>query len=96
MTFDIIRSKDVLLKTKHETLAQPIDIEYELVANLIDTYKHQNRRYTTMAPIIGAITFSVVIILSILIICGLPLGEFFMISEWRMQNESIKTSRSKV
>lgn len=28
-----------------------------------------------MVAIIGAITFSVVIILSVLIICGLPLGE---------------------
>ena len=28
-----------------------------------------------MAAVIGACTFSVIIILSILIICGLPLGE---------------------
>ena len=31
-----------------------------------------------MVAIIGAITFSVVIILSVLIICGLPLGELTM------------------
>lgn len=31
-----------------------------------------------MVAIIGAIAFSVVIILSVLIICGLPLGELTM------------------
>ena len=31
-----------------------------------------------MAAVIGACTFSVIIILSILIICGLPLGELTM------------------
>ena len=37
-----------------------------------------------MIAIIGAITFSVVIILSILIICGLPLGELTMGGQYKV------------
>ena len=36
-----------------------------------------------MVAIIGAITFSVVIILSVLIICGLPLGELTMGGQYK-------------
>ena len=37
-----------------------------------------------MVAIIGAITFSVVIILSVLIICGLPLGELTMGGQYKV------------
>ena len=37
-----------------------------------------------MVAIIGAITFSVVIILSVLIICGLPLGELTMGDQYKV------------
>ena len=37
-----------------------------------------------MVAIIGAITFSVVIILSVLIICGLPLGELTMGGQYKI------------
>ena len=37
-----------------------------------------------MISIIGAITFSIVIILSILIICGLPLGELTMGGKYKV------------
>ena len=37
-----------------------------------------------MVAIIGAITFSVVIILSVLIICGLPLGELTMRGQYKV------------
>ena len=37
-----------------------------------------------MIAIIGAITFSIVIILSILIICGLPLGELTMGGKYKV------------
>lgn len=37
-----------------------------------------------MAAIIGASTFSIVIILSILIICGLPLGELTMGGQYKV------------
>lgn len=37
-----------------------------------------------MFAVIGAIVFSVVIILSILIICGLPLGEFTMGGQYKV------------
>ncbi len=37
-----------------------------------------------MAAIIGAIAFSIVIILSILIICGLPLGELTMGGQFKV------------
>ncbi len=37
-----------------------------------------------MIAIIGAITFSIVIILSILIICGLPLGELTMGGQYKV------------
>ena len=37
-----------------------------------------------MVAIIGVITFSVVIILSVLIICGLPLGELTMGGQYKV------------
>lgn len=37
-----------------------------------------------MVAIIGAITFSVVILLSVLIICGLPLGELTMGGQYKV------------
>ena len=37
-----------------------------------------------MVAIIGAITFSVAIILSVLIICGLPLGELTMGGQYKV------------
>ena len=43
-----------------------------------------------MVAIIGAITFSVVIILSVLIICGLPLGELTMGGQYKVFPKKIK------
>ena len=43
-----------------------------------------NSTEENMVAIIGAITFSVVIILSVLIICGLPLGELTMGGQYKV------------
>lgn len=43
-----------------------------------------------MVAIIGAITFSVVIILSVLIICGLPLGELTMGGQYKVFPQKLR------
>lgn len=43
-----------------------------------------------MTAIIGAIAFSIVIVLSILIICGLPLGELTMGGQYKVFPKSLR------
>ena len=50
----------------------------------LKAFKDLNSTEGNMVAIIGAITFSVVIILSVLIICGLPLGELTMGGQYKV------------
>ncbi len=43
-----------------------------------------------MTAIIGAIAFSIVIVLSILIICGLPLGELTMGGQYKIFPKNLR------
>nr|MBQ2234267.1 hypothetical protein [Treponema sp.] len=43
-----------------------------------------------MTAIIGAIAFSIVIVLSILIICGLPLGELTMGGQYKVFPKNLR------
>ena len=50
----------------------------------LKAFKDLNSTEGNMVAIIGAITFSVVIILSVLIICGLSLGELTMGCQYKV------------
>ena len=43
-----------------------------------------------MTAIIGAVSFSIVILLSLLIICGLPLGEFTMGGQYKVFPQKLR------
>lgn len=48
-----------------------------------------------MVAVIGARAFSIVIVLSVLIICGLPLGELTMGGQYKVFPEKLRKSRQR-